>query len=535
MTTTRVTTPAPPRRAPRAAVGVAAVVGSAVVLLAPGLQLNGGGWVVAGRFFAAAARPDLSAAYLGAVLEASLVTLAYAVLGTVASVVLGLGGGLLLSRTWWRGRAGGRTGRAAGRLAAVVPRGIHEMVWGLVLVVLLGPVPLAAVVAIAVPYGAITAKVCADLLDGLPPDTYDTLRAGGAGRLAAVAYGLAPRLLPDLVSYALYRFDCAIRSAVILGIVGAGGIGLLLDGAFQDLAYERLWTCVYALVALCALGDVVSHRLRRGLRDDGVSVPVRRAVLGVVAATVAAWAYLGVDLGVAASTRVAREASFLLGQAWPPRLPAGGVGQLVTATVETAAMSVVAIAVAALIAFPAAPLLARRHGARRGGEAAWARAGGVAGRGVLLLLRAVPSPVWALVILFLVRPGPLVGALALGLYNAGVLGRLAAEAVEDLDPGPERVLRAQGAGPFVAAAYAAAPRALPQAGAYAVYRWEVAARETVVVGLVGGGGLGYLLMRQLAAFDWAAMAMSLAALVALTCVVDVVGGRLGRRLPAARG
>ena len=153
-----------------------------------------------------------------------------------------------------------------------------------------------------------------------------------------------------------------------------------------------------------------------------------------------------------------------------------------------------------------------------------------AARAVLLLCRAVPPPVGALLLLFVLFPGPLPGALALGLYNFGILGRLLAEVVENLDPGPAAVMRAAGASGPQALLYAVLPAAAGRFAAYSVYRWEVTVRETVVVGLVGAGGLGRLLSAQLTAFDYAGVTSTLLTLVLLTFAGDLVGAAFRRSL-----
>jgi phosphonate transport system permease protein len=146
-------------------------------------------------------------------------------------------------------------------------------------------------------------------------------------------------------------------------------------------------------------------------------------------------------------------------------------------------------------------------------------------RGVLLLLRAVPPPVWALVLLFVLLPGVLPGALALAVYTLGVLGRLAAEAREEVDPRPRAALQAAGASPAGGWLYGVLPALAGPMLALAVDRWEVAIRDTVLVGLLGAGGIGVLLSGRIAAFDWPAVATVLAATVLLTLVVDLVGAR----------
>jgi phosphonate transport system permease protein len=139
-----------------------------------------------------------------------------------------------------------------------------------------------------------------------------------------------------------------------------------------------------------------------------------------------------------------------------------------------------------------------------------------------LVGRAVPPPVWALLFLFVLFPGVLPAALALAVYNWGVAGRLMAESVENMDERPLDALRSQGApGPHTFL-YGALPGSMPTAIAYILYRWEVCIRATVIVGLVGAGGLGRLISEQLSSFNYDGVAASLLYLVGLTLLVDLI-------------
>ena len=490
--------------------------------------VNDGGWPLVRRFFAAAVDPELSGTFLRIVWDASLTTLAYAVLGTVVSLVLGVGGGVVASRVWWhrRPRPGGWL---AARGALGAPRAVHEAVWGLLLVNVLGLDPLVGVLAIGIPYGAVTAKVFSELLDEAPASAHAALRSAGAGRLAAIVYGLVPEALPDMISYAFYRFECSIRAATILGLIGAGGLGFQISLSFQSLRYGELWTLLYALVLLGALAEAWSRAVRRrtsraGARPLGAGPgPSRDRVLagsvaaGAVIAVFSAW-HLGVRPSGLWSGRTRQLAADLAGQAFPPRVTRAALAELGRLTLETLQMAVLAIALAASAAAVMALIGAGRGPAGR------------AVRLVLLVCRAVPPPVWALLALFVLFPGPVPGAVALAVYNFGILGRLLAEVVDGLDPRPVTALAAQGASGAQAFLYGVVPRALPRFAAYAVYRWEVTIRETVVVGLVGAGGLGRLLTDQLAAFDYPGVSLTLAALVVVTLAVDLAGASLRRAL-----
>lgn len=493
---------------------VLAVLGVLASLVAAGVGhedlVRPGGATLFADFLAAALTPRLDAEFLGLTAQATLVTLGFAALGTAASLAIGIVGGILTSQAWWRGRG---IGWGMSRAVLVVPRGIHEVVWGLFLLSVLGLEPVVAVLAIAIPFGAVTAKVYSEILDDADQRPYRALLAAGAPRAVAVAYGLLPGATGELVSYAFYRFECAIRSAAVLGIIGAGGLGFQLALSFQALQYDEIWTLLIALILLCAGTDGWSAAVRRG-RAPRVSLAAAALLLPA-----SAW-LVSLDVTPLWAGRSWELAGQLLAASWPPRF----VPDLVALAAATLAMSVLAIAIAfaggALLAIPAANL-SRLTGQRRR-----LLAGAV--RALLVVLRAIPPPVWALLVLFVVSPGVLAGAIALGIYTVGVLGRLMAESAENLDPRPSRALLASGAAPLAILAYSVVPAAAPRFVAYGLYRWEVTLRETVVVGVVGAGGLGLLLNSQLVTFDQAGAVATLVVLVGLTLAVDLTSSAVRR-------
>lgn len=495
------------------------------------------------EFFAAAVRPRLDGEFLALTASATLTTLAYAVLGTALSLVIGFIAGVLSSQAWWlssrRARRGrGVTGWLVMRGVLVVPRGIHEVVWGLFFLAVFGLDPIVAVLAIGIPFGAVTAKVFSELLDETDRKPYTALLASGASKPAAVLYGLLPPALPDLLSYGFYRFECAIRSAAILGMVGAGGLGFQLALSFQTLRYAEIWTLLYALIALSVAADYWSSLVRRAgrrLRKRGRD-PMRTGSLlfaGVLIGLSVWW--IGLDVAVLWSGRAWEFGAQLLGESWPPALGGVGLGGLVALSADTLAMSILAIALAFTSGAALAILAARpaRSDIGTGGHRFTGAARALIAVAVKLLLvvvRAIPPPVWALLLLFVMYPGILPGALALAVYTAGVLGRLMAESVDNLDERPLRAIRAHGASEPKVYCYGIIPAAAPRFVAYGLYRWEVTIRETVVVGVVGAGGLGLLLEQQLHSFHYAAALTTLIALIALTLAVDLISAGIRRSL-----
>lgn len=223
------------------------------------------------------------------------------------------------------------------------------------------------------------------------------------------------------------------------------------------------------------------------------------------------------------------------GTANPAWTDVAALREVARLSLETLIVAVGATAIGLAVALLCLPLAARSlalPGSRPTGAA------GVvprlllgATRSVQALLRGTPELIWALLAVFVVRPGLPAAVVALALHEAGVLGRLAREVVDDLPGAPAGALRSAGAGRITVAAYAALPRALPQLVTFALYRAEVVLRATVVVGFVTGVGLGYRLRLDLSFFRWTHVAVVLGAYVGLAWLSEAVAGRLRRRLP----
>ncbi|MFT3913163.1 MAG: phosphonate ABC transporter, permease protein PhnE [Anaeromyxobacteraceae bacterium] len=433
--------------------------------------------------------------------------------------------------------AGGERPSAARRAAWMAARGllnlmrsIPEIVWALVFVRAVGMGPTAGVLAIGIGYGGIVGKVFAETFESTPRGPSRALAAAGARPAGAFLFGVLPGALPLLSSYTLYRLDCALRASAVLGLVGAGGIGLQLELSIKMFAWDEVAAMVLGLFGLVAALDLASRRLRRRIHASRGFLPAGRRGAAVRLAIPVAWlslaagavAFLRLPLGELFSLETPRSAWAFVASTWPPDVSPAFLRQLGPAVLETLAVSVVGIAIAVALGLPLALLAARR-----GPSAALARV-------LLALGRTLPELLWALLVIFAVGLGPFAGALALGLHTAGVLGRLHAEALEEVPQAPVLALRAMGAPALSAEAFAAWPQAFPQLAAYTLYRWEVAIRASAVLGVVGAGGLGQLLHVSLSLFHHHRTATLVLAIVLLVTAVDLFSGWLRARILAGR-
>ena len=250
-------------------------------------QLFGGAqWHQLGAFFQAAFSPALAyedpiavkqSTFLLEILTAVYKTLLYTAAAISLSLLGGLFFGLVGSAKAWLSIAFpdhliGRAMRVLAfsgllltRSVMTVLRSIHEIIWAIIFLQALGTLPLAAVLAIAIPYSATLGKVFSELIDEAPRTIPETLRANGASLLQIYFFGLLPSVVPDLLAYLLYRFECGLRSAAVLGFFGAPTLGHYLSLSWGERHYHEVWAYLYALLVLVIAFDLWSGAIRRRL------------------------------------------------------------------------------------------------------------------------------------------------------------------------------------------------------------------------------------------------------------------------------
>ena len=384
-------------------------------------------------------------------------TLAFAVLAIALSAPLGL---LLALVFHWR----------PVRLVCAALRSVHELFWGLIFMQLYGLSPLTGILAIAVPFTGVFAKVFAEIFLQQSRQPATTL-APGVNALKRAAYTLIPQSWPALRSYTRYRFECALRSSAVLGFIGLPTLGFHLETALKQGQYSAAGALLWAFLLLIA-------SLRYWLRG-WLLVP------GVVAAV---WA-LPDTVGFGTGGSLWR---FVTEDIWPRALLAGdwpGVGrwlawlwqeQIWPGTVQTLALTQVAVAATGLMVLLCYPWASR---SLMGPWLRWP------GRFLLLVLRCIPELMLAFVFLLLLGPSGLPVVLALALHNGGLIAFLVANASDAEHP-------RQGARPgeprgLLRYAYVETPRRYPAMLALLFYRWEVILRESAILGLLGVATLGF--------------------------------------------
>src|SRR5262245_1407724 len=187
-----------------------------------------------------------------------LVTLQIAVWGTALAVLCAIPCGLLCSSNiapWWIYQPVRRLMDAA--------RAINEMVFAMLFVVAVGLGPFAGVLALWIHTTGILAKLFSEAVEAIDPQPVEGIRATGAGKLEEIAYGVIPQVLPLWISYSLYRFESNVRAASVVGMVGAGGIGVVLWEIIRGFYYAETAAVLLIIIVTVSLVDLLSAQIRR--------------------------------------------------------------------------------------------------------------------------------------------------------------------------------------------------------------------------------------------------------------------------------
>jgi phosphonate transport system permease protein len=214
--------------------------------------------------------PNLQVSFLMLVLKATIETLAMATAGIALALLIAVPLGLIITYSLSISRIGpasghqfAKLGRYLARMLMLFLRGIPEIIWALLLVRVFGLGPVAGVLAIAITYGGMLAKVYSEILETENTLPARALLLQGSGRINAFLYGLLPGASQELASYTIYRWECAVRASVVMGFVGAGGLGQLMDQSMKMLNGGEVSTILIMFLLLVLLADYISLIIRR--------------------------------------------------------------------------------------------------------------------------------------------------------------------------------------------------------------------------------------------------------------------------------
>ncbi|MCF8030688.1 MAG: phosphonate ABC transporter, permease protein PhnE [Desulfohalobiaceae bacterium] len=151
----------------------------------------------------------------------------------------------------------------AARVIVVSSRSVNELIWAIIFAEIFGPGPFAGVVAIAVSSVGFTSKLIAEGIEEIDPGQVEAVTATGAGKGKVLIYGIVPQIMPTVAGVLTFRWDINIRQSSVIGLVGAGGIGITLNSAMNLFNWDQVSVILLAILLAVLASDWVSHILRR--------------------------------------------------------------------------------------------------------------------------------------------------------------------------------------------------------------------------------------------------------------------------------
>jgi phosphonate transport system permease protein len=538
----------------RQRIGLCALAGAAVILVVVSWREIGMGvlplFTGIGnifRFLSKTVPPEFAG--FGHIVNLALVTACMAVVGTALAAILAVPVGFMAARN----TTVHPVARWIARGLIVICRSVPDLVFAIVFVEAIGIGVLPGVLALGFHSVGMLGKLYAEAIEQVPPEPREAVTATGAGRLQNLATSVMPQVMPSFSSITLYRLDINLRSSVILGWVGAGGIGFLLNQYMDTLQFQESVGIVIVIFALIVIMEVISAVIRRSL--IGSDAPVTSAVAGLprrptigdrIIARIAGpgrgqarvsfdrqrvrppwtrervqrFSFGGGALAIVVlSLWVAKinplQAITSLRQIWdtvtlyfPPNFTLDRAN-LISGTLESAGVAMVATTIGFLLAVPIGLLAARNVSDK------WVYR---CTRGFLVVVRAVPELILAIVFVVAVGLGLVAGTFALIVGTVGFMSKLVADGIEEIPPMPREAVLSVGATRLQETGTSVVLPAAPALVGSGLYMLDVNFRSSTILGLVGGGGIGFILYQSVQQLDY----RTTGAVIILTFLVVLV-------------
>jgi len=263
---------------------------------------------------------------------------------------------------------------------------------------------------------------------------------------------------------------------------------------------------------------VTAPAIARGARPAAPSHARRNATIVAVAILVI-WAVVSVDVEPSRLLRLPGQLVQIVGRMIPPDVSYFGTAW--GGMVESLQMAWVGTIIGAVLSLPLGFFGAKNISSGLVSTVI---------RQVLNAIRAFPELVLAILLVTIVGLGPIAGALAIGIHSIGTLGKLTAEVIEGIDPGPVEAARAAGARPIQVQRWGVLPQVLPDTVAFWLYRFEINIRAAAVLGIVGAGGIGAVLQNTVLYRRWDKAGMAILIVIVVTILIDFVSGAIRRRI-----
>ena len=498
-----------------------------------------------GRLVKRMTPPDL--ANLSNIVDATVETVWMAVMGTAGAIVLSFPLALGAARN----TSPHPTIRYVCRTVISLTRAVPDLVLGAVFVSALSIGPLPGVLALAIHSIGMVGKLFADAIEQAAEAPREATISVGATRRQTTRASIIPQAMPSMIATALFRLEINIRASSVLGLVGAGGIGVLIQTSLRSLDYRSALGAVAVIFVVVTVVELLSVRIRSAIlgeaaalaqsarhgwfsqkiiaRDTRVnkkSFETRAlsppwtwdrmfstaTISGFVLALVVA--VLTIDIDWARSIPLMPQIVTVFGDLFPPDFTTVH-SEMVTGIVESVVIAVIATGLGLLIAVPLSLLAARNIMTKR--------ILSTVTRLVMLAFRGIPELIIAVIFVSAMGLGPVPGTLALTVVTASFSAKLFAEALEEVDAAPREAVVAVGAGKIQEFFASVVPQFMPAFTGHFLYILDVNLRSSTVLGIVGGGGIGFLLLNSMRVLEFQTTGAIVISIFAIVLAIELIG------------
>lgn len=483
---------------------------------------------------------------LGETLGLVAETLAIVFLATLLSVLLSLPIALLAANSTTKGKIS----QGTARVVIVLARAVPDLVLAIVFLRMFGLGAMAGILAMGIHSVGMVAKLYADAIEELADGPRESVEAAGGTRWQQITAAIPQALLPQIIATALHRFDINLRTSVLLGYVGVGGIGLAIANALRGLNYQRGMALAFLMLALCIALELISGAVRarllnaagatatggtwvdrlfarrRAAREAAAQASAQRevrltppwdsariarftSIAIVVLLTIAAWINVDMSAGQFFSGLAKMPETLAL---FLPPSSAGMMDTLIEELLVTLQIAFAATLIGAVIAVPIGILAASNVVANRAVRTVF--------RVFIVIIRGIPELILAIIFVVISGLGAVAGTLALSVGAVGLLSKLIADSLEETDTAVQDSMRASGATEAQVFFAATLRQAAPAFVAHIMYLLDTNIRSATLLGVVGAGGIGFLLLNTSRVNQFDVVTMILLLMVAVVLAVE---------------
>ncbi|MFZ5453590.1 MAG: phosphonate ABC transporter, permease protein PhnE [Thermodesulfobacteriota bacterium] len=441
------------------------------------------------RFVLEMLPPDFSRWPL--IMTLAVETLAIGFWGTVFGTILALPLGFLSARN----TSGHWLVYFLAKNLVNILRAIPDLIYALLFFTSFGLGPLAGVAALTLATVGLLGKFYAEAIESIDTKPVEALEAAGSRGISVIRFAVAPQIYPLFVGYNLYLLDHNIRAAMVLGLVGAGGLGVELFTQMRTFDYHQASAILLIILVIITAIDRVSAYLRHRIIAGSFLHPQNRGLDILLLSLIGVAALLSLMFIPISLSEVTHGLpllwNFLKGMFPPDFSQIATYGKLM---VETVGMGFTGTFLAVVLASPLGMLSAKNM--------VFSKIIYNVMKEITNFLRAMPELMFALIFIVAVGLGPFAGVLALGFHTAGFLGKFYAEAIENIDSGPVEAIEAVGSRFPQKIRHGVWTQVMPLVNSYNLNILDRNIRGSTIMGIVGAGGIGFELVMSMKLFEY---------------------------------